>query len=89
MQPDPAEITPLADQLERELSESRRASSQEPVEPTEAERRNGWTAESLTRYLSERQAGQSLAVDVNSLHRRVARRPDEQNHRYCPHRWRG
>lgn len=58
------------------------------VEPTEEEKKNGWTAETLTAYLVERLAGQSLAVDVNSLHRKVARRPNVQNHRYNPLRWR-
>jgi hypothetical protein len=59
------------------------------VEPTEEERRNGWTARALTEYLAERAAGQSLAIDVNSLHRRNARRSGEANHHYRPHRWRG
>lgn len=82
--------TPLSDRLYRELDQAQREAllRQELIEPTEDEKRNGWTAETLTQYLAERSAGQSLSVDINSLHRRIARRPDVQNHRYNPHRWR-
>jgi predicted transcriptional regulator len=85
------EVTPLADKLDRERRDARREAlaAGARIEPTEEERRNGWTTETLTAYLAERAAGQSLAVDVNSLHRRNARRPDEANHRYNPRRWRG
>ena len=85
-----SEITPLRDRLDSVLDATRRETlaRQEIIEPTEDEKKNGWTAKTLTKYLAERAAGQSLAVDVNSLHRRVARRPDVQNHRYRPHRWR-
>jgi len=76
---------PLYERLDSEVEFATR--KLEIVEPTDEEKRNGWTAESLTKYLSERQAGQSLSVDVNSLHRRVARRPDMQT-RYNPKRWR-
>jgi len=81
----------MTDKLESERDTVRREAvkTQPLVEPTEAERRNGWSAKTLTAYLAERQAGQSLSVDVNSLHRQAARRPDTQNHKYRPHRWRG
>ena len=84
------EIVPLSEQLDLELESVRRQAiaRQEMIEPTDEESRNGWTTESLTKYLTERHAGQTLAVDVNSLHRRVARRPTVQNYRYRPHRWR-
>lgn len=84
------EIVPLAEQLDEELDSVRRQAivADELIEPTDDEKRNGWTAKSLTKYLTERMAGQTLAVDVNSLHRRVARRPNEQNHKYRPTRWR-
>lgn len=59
------------------------------IEPTKDEKRNGWTAETLTMYLAERTAGQSLAIDPHSLHRRMARRPRVQNDRYNPLKWRG
>jgi len=74
--------------LESELEAARRAalSRQQSIEPSEEEKRNGWTTETLTKYLTERLAGQSLIVDVHSLHRRQL--PDEQNHRYRVHRWR-
>ena len=85
------EVTPLEVRLETERDAVRREALErgQRIEPTEEERRNGWTTETLTAYLAERAAGQALAVDVNSLHRRNARRPNESNHRYRPHRWRG
>ena len=85
------EIVPLRDQLSLELDIIRRETlaRQELIEPTEDEKKNGWTAEKLTAYLAERLAGQSLTVDVNSLHRKTAHRPNVQNHWYRPHRWRG
>lgn len=59
------------------------------VEPTEEERRNGWTAETLSDYLATRRAGQSLAIDPNSLHRQAVERPRFTNSKYSPKRWRG
>jgi hypothetical protein len=81
----------LADRLADELDEAFEAAdaNQELVEPTEDERRNGWTAETLSQYLAEQRAGQSLRIDPHSLQNRVAARSSEQNHRYNPHRWRG
>lgn len=83
-------IVPLADRLAEEVSEAQREAlkNKQIIEPTEEERKNGWTAQTLTAYLSERQAGQSLAIDVNSLYRKIDRRPREQNHQYRPLRWR-
>lgn len=60
----------------------------EMVEPTEEEKKNGWTRETLTKYISDRLAAQALSVDVNSLTRKLARKKDEQNHKYRPLRWR-
>ena len=57
------------------------------TEPTEAEKRHGWTAETLTAYLTEREAAQGQAVDINSIQRQ--RKPRLQNHKYNPKRWRG
>ncbi len=84
------EVVPLREQLDLELEAMRRqaVANNDVIEPTDEEKRNGWTAKTLTKYLNERKAGQTLAVDMNSLHRRIARRPTEQNHRYRPHRWR-
>ena len=83
-------VVPLADRLNQEFEDARREAinNQQPIEPTEEEKRNGWTAKTLTAYLTDRIAAQSLNVDVNSLHRQVARRPREANHHYRPHRWR-
>jgi len=84
------EVIPLRDKLYEELNEVQQDAlkRQQEVEPTEDERRNGWTKDTLTTYLAEREAGQSLSIDVNSLHRKLARRPNVQNHRYNPLRWR-
>lgn len=59
----------------------------ELVEPTEDERRNGWTPESLTEYLREQRAAQSMRIDPAGEMRR--QRPRAANSRYRPHRWRG
>lgn len=90
MQTEHIEVVPLSEQLSLELDSIRRQAiaRQEMIEPTDEEKKNGWDSVSLTKYLSERAAVQALSVDVNSLHRRAARRPVEQNHRYRPHRWR-
>lgn len=84
------EVAPLSDQLLRERDTARREAlaNKQEIEPTEEEKRNGWTKQTLTKYLAERFAAQNLAVDVNSLHRRVSRRKNEQNHKYRPLRWR-
>lgn len=81
----------LRDKLDDEITAVRHeaVAAQKLIEPTAEERRNGWTAKTLTAYIAERQAGQSLDVDVNSINRQAARRPGEQNHRYRPLRWRG
>ena len=85
------EIIPLSQKLDQELESARREAlaQQQSIEPTEEEKRNGWNSASLTAYLAERFAAQSLAVDADSLLRRTARRSDEANHRYRPLRWRG
>lgn len=84
------EIRPLREQLDLELETARREAlaRQEMIEPTEDEKRNGWTKKTLTAYLAERLAGQSLAINVDTLHRKAARRQNIQNHKYNPHRWR-
>ena len=85
------EIVPLSDKLSQELETARREAlaNQQNIEPTDEEKRNGWNKTTLTAYLAERFAAQSLAVDADSLLRRTARRSDEANHRYRPLRWRG
>ena len=83
-------LVPLRDKLFQELDHAQRHAldTQEMVEPTKDERRNGWTAETLTKYLAGRRAGQTLDIDPMSLQRRLARRPQRQNSKYNPHRWR-
>lgn len=82
---------PLSERLADELDETRRDvdGAQHLVVPTDEEKRNGWTAEALTEYVAEREAGAALAVDPHSLQRRVASRPRAQNSKYDAHRWRG
>ncbi len=76
----------LADELDRALDHAE--DNRPVVEPTDEEKRNGWTAEELTEYIASREAGQALSVDPHSLHRRTQRRPTEQKHKYLPHYWR-
>lgn len=76
----------LGDELD---AEQRTAGERTPlIEPNADEIRNGWTAEALTTYVAERNAGAEVKVDPRSLHRRVARRPRAQNTDYDPFRWR-
>ena len=84
-------LVPLREKLFQELdrAQSHAVKEQELIEPTEDEKRNGWTAETLTQYHAERRAGQALDIDPNSLQRSLARRPQQQNSKYSPHRWRG
>jgi hypothetical protein len=78
----------IRDKIEEELQGARKETSPTIIHVTRDEARNGWDDKTLTAYLAERQAGQSLSVDVNSLHRQMARRPNIQNHKYRPLRWR-
>lgn len=58
------------------------------VEPTADEKRNGWDAEELTKYLAEQQAAASLRIHPHSLRNRVDRRGFRQVSKYNPFRWR-
>ena len=58
------------------------------VQPTAEEARNGWTAETLTAYLAEQKAAQSLRMDPSSTLRRKAP-PVRANSSYRPLKWRG
>jgi hypothetical protein len=60
----------------------------ELVQPTAEEARNGWTAETLTAYLAEQKAAQSLRLDPSSTLRRKAP-PARANSKYRPLKWRG
>jgi len=83
------EVAPLAE-LRREKEAARREAinCQQDVEPTDEEKKNGWTSETLTKYLAERMAAQSLSVDIDSLQRQRSQRRETQNHRYNVLRWR-
>ena len=49
------------------------------IEPSEDEKRNGWTAESLTAYHAERDAAAQKSLDWQM---RPKAKPAVQNHRY-------
>ena len=85
------EFVPISSRLYDELDAAQRLALETvgDVKATDEEKRNGWTEETLALYLAERKAGQSLAIDPDSLQRRIAARPKFANHRYNPHRWRG
>lgn len=82
-------IRRLSDLIWDEQEDARRRAviEGEVVEPTPSEARNGWTAKTLTEYLRERHAAQTLWVDPTSYTRRV--KPQRQNMAYSPFRWRG
>jgi hypothetical protein len=48
----------------------------ETITPTEEERRNGWTEESLSQYVAERRAAQAMLLDP---HARPKPRPTRAN----------
>jgi len=82
----------IRDLLQAEIDEEEQSAMQDAqlVQPTPEEARNGWTAESLTRYLISRKAAAGITIDPHSLHRRFAARPVAQNKQgYRPLRWRG
>lgn len=58
------------------------------IEPTPEEARNGWTAETLTDYVAEREAAQAIAVDPTSAARRFGARPRWQKTADPLERWR-
>jgi hypothetical protein len=58
------------------------------IEPTEAERRNGWDADSLARYVAERNQANAAIINHDPEARPKAR-PTVANSKYSPHRcWR-
>ena len=62
--------------------------TQERVEPSPDELRNGWTTETLSAYLANQKAAQTLRIDPHSALNRRARRPTRCA-KYRPLRWRG
>ena len=81
----------IHDHIYSELLEAQRNAREkkEVVKPTEEEKKNGWTEETLSTYLAERKAAQSLGIDVNSFYRKSLQRPMTQNHKYNPLRRHG
>ncbi len=58
------------------------------IQPTEEEAANGWTAETLTAYHSERERAQAGVINFDETYRSPARR-SRANSLYRPLRWRG
>jgi hypothetical protein len=58
------------------------------IEPTDEEKRNGWTADELTAYIEDRERAQAGVVSMDPDYRPVAK-PYIANSRYRPNRWRG
>ncbi len=55
------------------------------IEPTEEEKRGGWTAETLTKYLAERDLARSAVIS----HEGDAAKPARANSRWNPFKtWR-
>jgi hypothetical protein len=82
-----SEFVPLSERLYVELDDMQRNIEVVRVEPTPDEIRNGWDADSLSRYLADREAGAQVSIDPRSVHRSAARRPERQVS-YSPLRWR-
>jgi hypothetical protein len=64
---------------------------EEVMKPTPEEEANGWTEESLTRYIRERDLANAEVV-LGDLHsRRITKnkqQPTKANNSYSPHKWR-
>ena len=54
------------------------------TEPTEAEKKNGWTGEELKKYLKQRAVQQRRALDFQQ---RPVQKPAVANSSYNPKRW--
>lgn len=58
--------------------------------PTDAEKKNGWTAETLYRYIKDRDKAASISIlgdwESNRIERKQ-KRPEKCNNNYSPHRW--
>lgn len=55
------------------------------IQPTAEEMANGWTAETLTEYVREREGAQENSVNWKT---RPVKRPLTANSKYNPHHWR-
>ena len=58
------------------------------VEPTDAERANGWTEETLTAYIADRERAQAGIIMFDPDYRQP-QRPRWANNAYSPLKWRG
>ncbi len=58
------------------------------VDLTDADAKNGWTAETLAAYQAERHAA-AMAVVAASMEGRLRPRPKWANNKYSPLMWRG
>lgn len=58
------------------------------IQPSADEIKNGWTAETLTAYLQERDQANKNVIEFQPGTREL-RRPRQQNSRYRVTRWRG
>lgn len=77
----------MSEALKAEFRRAHAKTADRPVvEPTDEEKRNGWTAETLTAYVADQEAAQSVRSDPSSVARKVV--PTRANSRYSPHRWR-
>lgn len=62
------------------------------MKPTPEEETNGWTEETLTRYIRERDLANASTVLGDPESRFITKkqeRPNKSNNKYSPHRWRG
>jgi hypothetical protein len=55
------------------------------IQPTDEERRNGWTAETLTAYVKRQSDSQRGVIFFDPAHRKPSR-PKMANGTYNPHR---
>ena len=78
----------LEKQQRQEFKQAFKQAETPLIEPNEEEKRNGWTAETLTAYVQEQTAARELKVDPMSAMNRAGRRPTRANSKYNPHRWR-
>ena len=62
------------------------AAAPEVIEPTNEERRNGWDATSLSKYIAEQRQAESEIAFAMFDKRRF--RPKWANSKYSPHHWR-
>lgn len=70
---------------ERLFRRARKITSKDRVEPTEAEARNGWTADTLSDYIADSRAVAAVRIDMKSNLRK--NHPQFVNSLYSPFMW--